>query len=163
MNRRSLVAALIVLASGPAWGQADDPLAPVRAGYAHQAAEAKKRTGSPAWFAPHRNRYFSRRMVALLAADERQVAGGGEMGAIGADPFLNGQDGAVRGLTIKLVSRTEDRAVAHAAFRNLGQAQRVEFEVVRDGGAWLIDDIVNVVDGQRHSLRKALSDEYPDA
>jgi hypothetical protein len=159
MDRR-LFLGLLVLAAVPVQAASDDPTASVRAAYTHQAAQAKARRPAPAWVAPHRDRFFAHDLAALLAADERHVATNNEMGAVGYDPFLNGQDGAVRGLTLTVSNRSPERATVEARFRSLNVAQTVSFDMRREGDSWRIADIAGTMEGTRTSLRKMLSEAY---
>lgn len=162
MNRRRFLLAALTIAAAPALAASDDPTAPVRAGYEHQAAQAKAREPVPVWNSRARDRLFSSRLAGLLAAEDRTVKETGEIGAIGYDPFLNGQDGAVRNLVLKEMSRTNGKAVVQATFRALNRPQTVTFDMVSEGGAWRIADIVGSVEGERLSFLTILAESYPD-
>jgi hypothetical protein len=148
MDRR-LFLGLLVLAAVPVQAASDDPTASVRAAYTHQAAQAKARRPAPAWVAPHRDRFFA-----------RDLATNNEMGAVGYDPFLNGQDGVVRGLTLTVSNRSPERATVEARFRSLNVAQTVSFDMRREGDSWRIADIAGTMEGTRTSLREILSEAY---
>jgi hypothetical protein len=111
------------------------------------------------WEPPHRDGLLSRWLVMLLERDERFSAATGEVGVLDGDPFLDAQEfqeGALSDLAVEVVTEGRDRAEVRARFTNFGPVE-VGFDLVREGGRWVIDDIRA---GSR-SLRAALSRPYP--
>lgn len=116
--------------------------------------------GRPAWRAPHRDRLMSRELAALFARDDLYQEESGEMGQIGADPFLNGQDGEIKKLSLDTIPVAAGKATVVASFRSFGKPVTVQFEMIRENNGWRIDDIVDQFEGKAHSIRAALSQPY---
>ena len=79
----------------------DVPRGPVEDAYAItiKTLAAKGKAPPPAWRPPHRDKLMSRSLAALFARDDLYQEESGDMGQIGADPFLNGQDGEIKKLS----------------------------------------------------------------
>jgi hypothetical protein len=104
---------------------------------------------------------MSRALAGLFARDELYQDEAGEMGHLGADPFLSGQDGEVKNLKVTITEKPANgRALVTASFRSFRQPVSVRFRMVEEGGAWKIDDIVNRVEGQDYAVRDLLSQPY---
>ncbi|WP_377840491.1 DUF3828 domain-containing protein [Bosea sp. UC22_33] len=118
--------------------------------------------GEPPWRPPHRDKLMSKSLAALFARDDLYQAEAGEIGHIGADPFINGQDGEVKFLKVTVIEEPENgRALVNAAFRSIQrQLVTVRFRMVEESGGWRIDDIINNVEGKDHSVRDMLSKPY---
>lgn len=103
--------------------------------------------------APGQDPIFSRTMNALIGADVR--AANGEVPTLNYNPFCGCQDQGAFVVTALAVAQSDPNAAdANVAFTNAGQAKRMELKLVREGGNWKVDDIVDV-DGQG-SLHDAL-------
>ncbi|MDP3404502.1 MAG: DUF3828 domain-containing protein [Brevundimonas sp.] len=103
--------------------------------------------------APGQDPIFSRIMNALIGADFR--AANGEVPTLNYNPFCTCQDQGEFVVTALAVAQADANAAdASVAFTNAGQAKRMELKLVREGGNWKVDDIVDV-DGQG-SLHDAL-------
>lgn len=83
---------------------------------------------------------YSARLKALVAADEAATPDG-EVGTIDWDVFVAGNDFQLADVAVDQVSQADDRAVVRARFTNHGQPRENLFDMVREGGRWLIDDI----------------------
>jgi hypothetical protein len=160
LDKAAAALAIVLAALTAAFGctrGSSDPTAPVREGYrieaAHVAAEVASSRGpprrdllekaQPPWFAANRGKIFSARLVALWEADDRRFEKTGEI-SFDADPFLDAQDfddTVLRDLAIDLVQRAGERVEVRARFTNFGQTTDVRFDVVREVGRWVIDDI----------------------
>lgn len=158
---RSLLAATgLMLASVTSHAAEPTPDAIVRNAY-----EITQKTldggGEPPWRPPHRDKLMSKSLAALFARDDVFQDESGDIGHVGADPFINGQDGELKDLQVGLASKaSRGRARVVASFRSLGQKMSVRFLMVEEGGGWRIDDIVNRVEGKAYSIRAALSQPY---
>jgi len=98
--------------------------------------------GEPPWRPPHRDQLMSRSLAALFARDDRYQDESGEIGHIGADPFIQGQDGEVKSLAVTVTQAPAGgKALVTARFRSFGKAISVPFRMVEEGGGWRIDDI----------------------
>ncbi len=118
-------------------------------------------SGEPPWRPPHRDKLMSKSLAALFARDDLYQAEAGEIGHIGADPFINGQDGEVKFLKVVVAGEPENgRTVVNASFRSFRQPVTVRFRMVEEGGGWRIDDIINRVEGKDYSIREELSKPY---
>jgi hypothetical protein len=159
-------AGLIIAATLPAGALAAPagPETPVREAYAITTRQLAGSGGAaqPApWQKPHRDRLMSRALAGLFARDELYQDEAGEMGHLGADPFLSGQDGEVKNLKVTITEKPANgRALVTASFRSFRQPVSVRFRMVEEGGAWKIDDIVNRVEGQDYAVRDLLSQPY---
>jgi hypothetical protein len=118
-------------------------------------------SGPPPWRPPHRDKLMSKGLAALFARDDLYQDEAGEIGHIGADPFINGQDGEVKLLKVNVVEEPENgRALVNASFRSFKQQVTVRFRMIEEGGGWRIDDIINRFEGQDYSVRDMLSQPY---
>ncbi|HEY8566773.1 MAG TPA: hypothetical protein VIL65_14850 [Beijerinckiaceae bacterium] len=85
-------------------------------------------------------RTFSPDTARLIARDLRESKG--EVGRIGADPLIDGQDweiAAAPGITVEATG--PDTARARVALVNLGKAQTIVHDLVRTPAGWRIHDI----------------------
>ena len=118
-------------------------------------------SGPPPWRPPHRDKLMSKGLAALFARDDLYQDEAGEIGHIGADPFINGQDGEVKLLKVNVVEEPENgRALVNASFRSFKQQVTVRFRMIEEGGGWRIDDIINRFEGKAYSVRDELSKPY---
>ncbi len=172
LTRRSVppflaaTAGLIIAAtlSGGALAAPAGPETPVREAYAITTRQLAGSGGKPVaapWQKPHRDRLMTASLATLFARDELYQEEAGEMGHLGADPFLSGQDGEVKSLKITVTEPpAHGKAQVTASFRSFKQPVSVRFRMVEEGGAWKIDDIVNRVEGQDYAVRDLLSQPY---
>lgn len=109
--------------------------------------------GEPPWRPPHRDRLFSKSLAALFARDDRYQDESGDMGHVAADPFIQGQDGEVKNLSVAVTQPpAAGKAQVTARFRSYGQNVTVVFRMVEEGGGWRIDDIGAGKNAIRHEL-----------
>ena len=154
---RTLLALLIALVLAPASagaGADSDPLALIKAIYATYATDNDN---------PALENTYSTRLQALIDKDARDTPEG-EVGRIDWDVFINGQDWKLSKLKIALVSKTADRAQVRATFKNFDEANDMLFDLVRENGAWRIDDIQATLK-PRWTMSKILTDAphaFPD-
>jgi uncharacterized protein DUF3828 len=141
-----------LLAMSCAHAQADnDPLTFIKAIYATYKTDNDN---------PGLENIYSTRLQALVDKDEKETPEG-EVGRIDWDVFINGQDWKLSGLKISLVSKNADRAQVRAIFKNFDKANDMLFDLVRENGAWRIDDIQATLK-PRWTMSKILTDA-PDA
>ncbi len=149
-----------LLFAGSAFAADTTPDGPVKDAYA-LTVKTLAASGEPPWRLPHRDKLMSRSLAALFARDDLYQDEAGEIGHIGADPFINGQDGEVKSLKVTIVEKPANgRALVSAAFRSFKQPVTVRFRMVEEGGGWRIDDIVNSFEGKAYSVRDELSKPY---
>jgi hypothetical protein len=155
----SAAALLALLATGSARADDSVPSGPVKDAYAATVKTLAGR-GEPPWRPPHRDKLMTRSLAALFARDDLYQDEAGEIGHIGADPFINGQDGEVKKLSLDTIPVAAGKATVLANFRSFGKAMVVEFRMLRENGGWRIDDIVNSFEGKAYSVRDELSKPY---
>lgn len=147
------------LATAPALADDTTPSGPVRDAYAITVKTLAGR-GAPPWRPPHRDKLLSKSLAALFARDDVYQDEAGEMGHIGVDPFINGQDGEVKKLNFDTIPVAAGKATVLANFRSFGKPMVVTFKMLRENGGWRIDDIVNTFEGKDYSVREQLSQPY---
>jgi hypothetical protein len=161
---KSVVAAGLLLAATVAQAAEAGPEATVKAAYAatiRSLASTGPKAPPPPWRPPHRDRLMSRDLTALFARDDLYQDESGEIGHLGADPFINGQDGEVKRLRVTVTEApAAGRALVSASFLSFKQRVSVRFRMVEEDGRWRIDDIVNRVEGKDYAVRDALSQPY---
>ncbi|PTM41385.1 uncharacterized protein DUF3828 [Bosea sp. 124] len=167
VSRRAFATVLtMLLLSGPAPSLAAEPApeAPVREGYAitiRQLAGSGPNPVPAPWQPPHRDRLMSKGLALLFARDDLYQKEAGEIGNLGADPFLSGQDGEVKNLRVTVTGKPANgKALVTASFVSFKQPVSVRFRMIDEGGAWKIDDIVNRVDGKDYPVRETLTQPY---
>jgi hypothetical protein len=84
-------------------------------------------------------RYFAPALVALILKDRRQARG--EVGKLGADPFIDAQDWEIDSVEVALSDIAAGKARATVSFKNLGQPQTVILDLVKLKQDWRIADI----------------------
>lgn len=115
----------------------------------------------PPWRQPHRDKLMSRSLAEMFARDDLYQEEAQEIGHLGHDPFIGGQDGEVKNLRIAVTRKPEGgKAEITARFSSFKQTISVRFSMIEEGGGWRIDDIVNRLDGKDFALRQALSQPY---
>jgi hypothetical protein len=133
-SRRTVVAALAVLPAGwrPALAQsADDPVATVRSLYARHAG-----TSDQPFLSARLKRLFDEQIARSRKADE-------VMPGLDFDYACGCQDhddGFRLTLRIALVARQGTSAEVVSTFRLFDQDGEIRFDLVHEGGRWLIDD-----------------------
>jgi len=159
-----VAAAMLVMSATLTLAAEPSPETPVREAYAitiRQLASSGPKPVPAPWQAPNRDRLMSKGLAALFARDELYQEEAGEMGNLGSDPFLSGQDGEVKNLRVTVTEvPTNGRSLVTASFRSFKQPVSVRFRMVEEGGAWKIDDIVNRVEGKDYAVRDLLSQPY---
>ena len=150
--------ALLLAAPSIAWsGPAEEPATTIAAIYRiYQTTPQDK--------APDIGKVYSPRLQALIEADARATPEG-EVGKIDWDVFVDGQEWQLANLKITSVSVEGDSAEVSASFDNLGEPREILFDMVREGGRWLVDDVQSVRPGGRWTMSKILKgdpDAFPD-
>jgi Protein of unknown function (DUF3828) len=84
-------------------------------------------------------RYFAPPLAALIIKDRRQARG--EVGKLGADPFIDAQDWEIDDVNVTLRDVAADKAIATVSFTNLGERQTVVLELVKLKQDWRIANI----------------------
>jgi hypothetical protein len=133
MQRRTfLIAAALCAAAGPALAADEDPATVIRELYrVHAEGEKTKKL---AWMPPHRERFFTRRLGGLIARAYQR-------NRIDFDFIYDGQDFQISELAIQPGRTAGGKATVIASFKNFKEPKRVEYELVRENGAWRIAEI----------------------
>jgi hypothetical protein len=135
MIRRAFLAiAALALFAPPALAAEGDPVSLVRELYRLHGETEKTKVS--VFKPPLRDRFFSRTLARLLAADDKRPEA-----RLTYDPIYNAQDFEISGLVVTLKSRRGMTSVVEARFRNFGRPTRLEYDLVYERGAWRIADI----------------------
>lgn len=133
MQRRTfLIAAGVALAAAPALAAGEEPVSVIRELYRVHAESEK--TKKQAWMSPHRERFFTKQLGAAIARAEKR-------NEIGFDFIYDGQDYEISELAITPGPSAGNKATVIARFKNFKDQKRLEYTLVREGGAWRIADI----------------------
>ncbi len=133
MLRRALLAFVaLLLAAPPALAADADPVAVVRELYrVHAEGEKTKKL---AWMPPHRERFFTRKLGGMIARAHQR-------NGIDFDFIYDGQDYEISELAIQAGRAAGGKAAVIATFKNFKEPKRLEYDLVREGGAWRISEI----------------------
>ena len=156
---RVRLAIALLFAATPSLADDTTPSGPVKDAYAIT-VRTLSGSGKPPWRPPHRDKLMSSSLAALFARDDLYQDESGEIGHVDADPFISGQDGEVKKLSLDTIPVAAGKATVQATFRSFGKPVTVLFKMVRENGGWRIDDIVNTVEGKDYSVRAELSQPY---
>jgi hypothetical protein len=84
-------------------------------------------------------RYFTPSLARLIDADFR--AARGEVGQLGADPFIDAQDYEITAVTIDVKETGRDKAVGTVRLKNFNESQTITLDLVKLKPGWRIDEI----------------------
>lgn len=99
------------------------------------------------------SRYFDDTLTKLIVRDQKESEG--EIGRIGFDPFINGQDFEIRSVNVTVTAEDADRARGVVGFTNFGRRQKVTYDLIRTAKGWRISDIH--WEGTKDTFRSLLS------
>jgi hypothetical protein len=137
-------------------GPGDDPTSAITAIY-----KAYQTTSDAA---PDVGAVYSHRLQHLIDADRKNTPEG-EVGKIDWDVFVDGQEWQLSALNVTPVSEAADHAQVNARFNNFAEPKAILFDLVREDGRWLIDDVQSTATGRRWTMSKILTgapDAFPD-
>ncbi|MGV8832034.1 MAG: DUF3828 domain-containing protein [Devosia sp.] len=86
---------------------------------------------------------FRSQALQALYDHDAEITPEGEIGAIDFDPFINGQDYSVSNLVIGAAGIAGDYASVTVTFDNFDQPQVLDYDLVREGDGWKIDDVAS--------------------
>jgi hypothetical protein len=138
-RRNFIIALAIVAAAGPASAaepSAQDFLAAIYANY-----KGKDSKGVLFGTTAQINRLFTPSLARLIDADAKKAAKRNEVGALGGDPFIDGQDWELSDLAIDVKDNGPDKAVATVKFKNFGKDVTITHDLVKTKQGWRIDEI----------------------
>jgi hypothetical protein len=140
------------------------PAAFVTSVYTIVASGAGDQGGQFFWLeAKDRAKGFSKSLAELWTkADRLQAKNGDGVGAIDWDPVTASQDPLVKSFTVK-VERQDGKSATVAVTlvdprgkRRVPADEVVRWDLVKEGGAWKVDDLRGTVDGSPWSVRASL-------
>jgi hypothetical protein len=116
-----------------------------------------------------RGAWLSRDLAAIWSrCDARAAQSKDEIGALDFDIATNSQLSwdSFKGFAVSVVSRDDGRVVVDVRLKPGANTEPpkfdsdnvIRYDLVREGGAWKIDDVHSTVDGAPWSLRKLLED-----
>ena len=86
---------------------------------------------------------FRSQALQALYDNDAEVTPEGEMGALGFDPYVDGQDFEITDFEIGAAGIAGDYASADVTFKNFGEPRTLTYELVLEDGGWKIDDVVS--------------------
>lgn len=86
---------------------------------------------------------FRSQALQALYDNDAQITPEGEMGALGFDPYVDGQDFELTDFEIGAPGIAGEYASADVTFKNFGQPRTLNYEMVFEDGGWKIDDVVS--------------------
>lgn len=127
----------------------DTPQALIEAVYAPYLAQ-QMAEDEASWRSEHLN--------ALYQADADRTPEG-EMGALGFDPYINGQDWTITDLAIGEPALDGDSGTVTVTFKNFGVDQELVYTVVQEADGWKVDDVEAVTGEVQYKLSDILAGE----
>ena len=82
---------------------------------------------------------YTPRLAKLFRDDKRKAKG--EDCCLEILFWVNGQDYAIRDLTVISADQGPDRKIVTARFMNIDRTEEIRFDFLRDGRRWLLDEV----------------------
>jgi hypothetical protein len=159
-TRRTLIAATLAALPFPAPAQNGGPDALIAAIYKRVSSGKGEDGGGFVWVnEKDRARYLTRSLRKVWHDSDARTAKGDQTPP-GFDPITNSQDPKVRDVKVAIETQGAERAIVAVSFRGWGgpdQRETIRYDMLRENGRWLIDDIRATIDGKEWSLRALLS------
>lgn len=95
-------------------------------------------------------RYFEPKLAALIIKDRKDARG--EVGKLGADPFIDAQDWEIDDVDVAIRAITPDQASATVSFKSLGEQCTLVLALVKLKTGWRIADITSDRNGGLRAL-----------
>lgn len=134
MRRLLLAFAALVATVFPAFAY-DTPAALLKALYTPYT------TANFNWDSWDESKLRSKALNDLFAADLKEA--NGDVGRLDFDPYIDGQDYEVTGLTLGAAAVTGDTAKVEVTFKNFDSAENLMFTLVEEADGWKIDNVVS--------------------
>ncbi len=112
----------------------DDPKAFVSDVYRRLSAP---RSGNSSYTPP--DDIYSARLAKLFRDDKRKAKGG--VGCLEMFFWVNGQDWAIKDVTVTSADQGLDRKIVTAKFANIDRNEEIRFDFLRNGKRWLLDEV----------------------
>jgi hypothetical protein len=151
-----LMAACICVALAAVGAQAAEPSAKSFVEGIYAAYKGKDARGVSIESDAAVRRYFEPKLAALIIKDRKDARG--EVGKLGADPFIDAQDWEINAVNIAVRDTASDKASATVSFTNLGEQHTIMLALVKLKMGWRIADIISDRN-ERTSLREFLTTE----
>lgn len=138
-TRRSFIIALGLIAAGPAIAveqTAQEFLGAIYAKY-----KGKDSKGVSFGTTAQINSLFTPSLARLIDADAKAAAKRKEVGALGGDPFIDGQDWEITDVSIAVKENGPDKATGTVTFKNFGSDVTITHDLVKTRQGWRIDDV----------------------
>lgn len=87
--------------------------------------------------------HFRSAGLQALYDTDAEITPEGEMGALGFDPYIDGQDFDLADFTIAEPAIDGDTATVDVTFTNMGEPRSLTYELVFEEGGWKIDDVAS--------------------
>jgi hypothetical protein len=159
LSRRTLLTAALAALPLPALAQQEGPQTLIAAIYKRVSAGKGEDGGGFLWVnEKDRARWLSKGLRKIWRDSDARTAKGDQTPP-GFDPITNSQDPKVREVKVAVEKQDAQRAVVAASFRSwVGPESRVtlRYDMLRENGRWLIDDIRGTIDGKEWSVRALL-------
>lgn len=84
---------------------------------------------------------FRSKALNQLYADDENSTPPGEMGAISADPYIDGQDFLLTNFRVGEAVITDQTALVDVYFENFDRPTTITYDLVFEDGGWKIDDV----------------------
>ncbi len=82
---------------------------------------------------------YSARLAKLFRDDKRKAKGG--VGCLEIFFWVNGQDWAIKDVTVTSADQGPDRKIVTARFANIDRNEEIRFDFLRSGQRWLLDEV----------------------
>jgi hypothetical protein len=101
-------------------------------------------------------RTFEPVLAAQIIKDQKVAAKRQEVSALDSDPFVDGQEWEISGLSIAVNNVTPAKALATVNFKNFGKPTKIVLNLVKTKSDWQIADITWEREGNLETLRGLL-------
>ncbi|SFV30467.1 Protein of unknown function [Devosia crocina] len=92
---------------------------------------------------PENEAAFRSDALNALYEEDAESTEEGDIGAIEFDPYVDGQDFMIADFSIGDPIIEGDQAQVVVSFTNFGEPRDIIYDLVRENGSWLIDDVAN--------------------
>ncbi len=164
-SRREVLAAGLAIAASlvapGAFAEEPTPEAHMKGLYARITAGKGDSGGQQYWTEPKvRARFFSAALVKTWAKAEAKAKASDDVGPIDFDPFTNSQDPQVKSVAIERLDDDGPLAKVRVTLQGGGQTGadgKLVFDLIKEAGAWKIDNVYGSGSGDPWNLRALLS------
>ncbi|MNT07744.1 hypothetical protein D3C72_1424590 [compost metagenome] len=105
-----------------------------------------------------RDAFFSDGLTRLYEADAEKSQG--DVGAIGFDPVIDGQDWDIADLHVGKAEIAGQSAVVTVRFENFSAPVTLRYSLINEDGNWQVDDIESIAGDSRWTLSEIFADAH---